>query len=244
LAKDTKLTFKRYEKKYLMSREQYEKLKQALEDYIEPDDFFRSTVCSIYYDSEDYSLIRHSIDKPVYKEKLRVRSYNVPGPEDKVFIELKRKFKGIVYKRRVEMNAAEAVEYLSGKRPAPVDSQIIREIDWFKSLKPLSPKAFIACDRSAYRAKEDSELRITFDENIRWRDTDLDLSAGSHGQLLTEGGQVLMEIKIPGTSPLWLAKLLSELKVFPTGFSKYGTCYKNNIIETYINDINGVIFSV
>lgn len=237
---DTKLTFKRYEKKYLLSAGQYEALRQRLDEYIEPDEYFRSTVCSIYYDSDNYHLIRHSIDSPVYKEKLRVRSYNVPAPESEVFVELKKKYKGVVYKRRVRMSAAEAAEYLAGKRPAPAESQMTREIDWFLRQNLPVPKAFIACDRAAYHARGDRELRITFDRHIRWRDTELELTAGSHGTELLQDGQVLMEIKIPGAAPLWLARMLSELELFPTGFSKYGACYKNSVLEKYVN---GVIFS-
>ena len=237
---ETKLTFKRYENKYLLSAEQYQALWQRLESYIEPDEYFRSTVCSIYYDDDDYTLIRHSIDKPVYKEKLRLRSYNVPKADGEAFVELKKKFKGIVYKRRVRMTAEEAENYLAGKISAPKDSQMFREIDWFLKINKPVPKVLIACDREAYRAIENHELRITFDRNIRWRDSELQLTAGDHGELLTKPGQVLMEIKIPDASPLWLASMLSELGIFPTSFSKYGTCYKNNIIEKYIN---GVIFS-
>ena len=108
---ETKLTFKRYEKKYLLSPERYAALRQQLDEHIVPDVYFKSTVCSIYYDSDDYQLIRHSIEGPVYKEKLRVRSYNVPGPDDTVFVELKKKYKGIVYKRRVTMSAARAADW-------------------------------------------------------------------------------------------------------------------------------------
>lgn len=236
---ETKLTFKRYEKKYLLSAEKFEMLWQRMEQYIEPDDFFKSTVCSIYYDDDEYSLIRHSIEKPVYKEKLRVRSYNVPRADGKVFVELKKKFEGIVYKRRVPMSAQEAEAYLSGEKAAPVDSQMIHEIDWFMHENHPVPKVFIACDRLAYRAKDNRELRITFDRNIRWRETDLHLTSGCFGEPLLEAGQVLMEIKIPGAAPLWLANMLSELEIFPQGYSKYGDCYKHKILEKYLN---GVIF--
>lgn len=239
--KDTKLTFKRYEKKYLLTQEKYERLREALDGRIEPDEYYSSTVCSIYYDTDDYSLIRHSIDRPVYKEKLRVRSYNVPAPEDRVFVELKKKFKGIVYKRRAAMSAAEAARYLAGKAAAPADSQMIREIDWFLRQYLPAPKVLIACDRLAFRAKDDHELRITFDRDIRWRDTELELTMGSHGRPLLAEGQVLMEIKIPGAAPLWLARLLSDLEIYPVSFSKYGTCYKENVLEKYVN---GVVFNV
>lgn len=234
---ETRLTFKRLEKKYLLSREQYEKLRAALEDRIVPDAYFKSTVCSLYYDTDDYALIRHSIESPVYKEKLRVRSYNVPGADDTVFIELKKKFKGMVYKRRVTMSARQAAAYLAGEDEPPEHSQMTREIDWFLHENPVKPKVFIACDRSAFVAKDNPELRITFDENLRWRERELDLTCGSQGESLLEPGCVLMEIKIPGTAPLWLAHTLSELSLFPAGFSKYGTCYKNHILSEYFNGV-------
>ena len=232
---DTKLTFKRYEKKYLLSHSVYLTLRAALDDYIEPDQYFRSTVCSIYYDTEDYALIRHSIEGPVYKEKLRLRSYNVPTADGTVFIELKKKYKGIVYKRRIACTAREATAYLSGEG-APADSQVRREIDWFLKQNPVTPRAFIACDRSAYVSKENPELRITFDENLRWRDHDLDITAGDFGEALTAPGDVLMEIKIPGAAPVWLSRLLSELGIFPTSFSKYGNCYKNDLLQKYFTE--------
>lgn len=234
---DTKLVFKRYEKKYLLSRGQYETLIRELRDHIVPDAYHRSTVCSIYYDTDDYELIRRSIEAPVYKEKLRLRSYGVPDDDGTVFIELKKKYKGMVYKRRVPMGAKDAMAYLAGEAGPTECSQMTREIDWFLHENDVRPKVFIACDRYAWVDKENPELRITFDENLRWRTDRLDLTLGSDGETLTEPGAVLMEIKIPGTAPLWLARLLSEQALFPTGFSKYGTCYKNHILREYFNGV-------
>lgn len=238
---ETKLTFKRYEKKYMLSARDYEALFQQLEPYIEPDEYAHSTVCSVYYDSEDYRLIRRSLEGPVYKEKLRLRSYNVPSPEDPVFVELKKKYKGIVYKRRVSMGAAAAADWLAGRSAPTEDSQMVREIEWFLQTNRLAPRAFIACDRWAWRAREDEELRITFDRNIRWRGEELDLTLGDWGEALLPEGEVLMEIKIPGAAPLWLAHILSALQLYPRGFSKYGTCYKEKILEKIFNEYNGVI---
>ncbi|MBQ5976655.1 MAG: polyphosphate polymerase domain-containing protein [Oscillospiraceae bacterium] len=234
---ETILTFKRYEKKYLLSARKFELLWERLREHLVPDLFHRSTVCSIYYDSDDFSLIRHSLEKPVYKEKLRLRSYNVPGPDGEVFVELKKKYKGVVYKRRVRMSAVEAERYLAGQSRPPEDGQILREIDFFLQTHEVSPKAFIACEREAWVDREEPELRITFDRNLRWRDSDLHLSSGSGGEPLLPDGEVLMEIKIPGAAPLWLAHLLSELEIFPTSFSKYGTCYRQDLLEKYFNGV-------
>ena len=234
---ETVLTFKRYEKKYLLSARQFELLWEQMRDHLVPDYFFRSTVCSIYYDSDDFSLIRHSLEQPVYKEKLRLRSYNVPGPDDTVFVELKKKFRGVVYKRRVQMSATAAEAYLAGQARPEEDGQILREIDFFLQSNRVSPKVFIACDREAWDDRDEPELRITFDRNLRWRDTELHLTAGSDGEPLLADGEVLMEIKIPDAAPLWLAHLLSDLKIFPTSFSKYGTCYRTELLEKYFNGV-------
>jgi len=228
---ETKFTFQRLEKKYLLSAEQYAALWERLSPYLEPDEYPCSTVCSIYYDTDDCRLIRHSLDAPVYKEKLRLRSYGIPAPDGPVFAELKKKYKGVVYKRRVNMPAREASQWLNQGLPPREDSQTAREITWFLQHVHPRAKVFLACDRTAFRAREDRELRITFDRKIRWRETDLDLCAGDHGELLLAPGQVLMEIKTPQAAPLWLARLLSEQAVFPVSFSKYGRCYREHILD-------------
>lgn len=234
---NTRLTFKRNEKKYLLSPERYEALWAELSPRLIPDEYFRSTVCSVYYDSDDYELIRRSIEAPVYKEKLRVRSYGVPAPDGTVFVELKKKFKGTVYKRRVQTTAQRAEEWLAGRSPAPENSQVCREIDWFLQMHSPAPKIYIACDREAYVADGAPELRFTFDRGIRWREDGLSLCDGTHGIPLLDAGQVLMEIKIPDAAPLWLAAMLSRLEVFPTGFSKYGSCYKSGLVQKYFDGV-------
>lgn len=235
--KNTRLTFKRNEKKYLLSPERYEALWAELSPRLVPDEYFSSTVCSVYYDSDDYELIRRSIEAPVYKEKLRVRSYGVPVPDGTVFVELKKKFKGTVYKRRVQTTAERAEAWLAGRSPAPEDGQVCREIDWFLRMHKPVPKIFIACDREAYVADSAPELRFTFDRSIRWREEELSLCAGTHGTPLLGDGQVLMEIKIPDAAPLWLADTLSRLEVFPTGFSKYGNCYRSGLVQKYFDGV-------
>ncbi len=227
--KETIYSFKRYEKKYLLSRESYERLMARLAPRLVPDDYHRSTVRSIYYDWDDYRLIRHSIDAPLYKEKLRLRSYERPSAGSEVFVELKKKFKGVVYKRRVASTEEAAVRWIAGETPPPQDSQMAREIDWFLHQNHPKPKVLIACDRTAWVAAEDPALRVTFDEAIRWREHDLLLSHGSAGELLLPEGEVLMELKLPEAAPLWLAHLLCEEQLFPTGFSKYGVCYREHL---------------
>ena len=229
--------FQRHELKFLVTDEQRSALEAAFADRMVPDPHGESTICNVYYDTPDYRLIRTSLEKPVYKEKLRLRSYGPAAPEKGVFLELKKKYKGIVYKRRVAMSERQAERWLSGESGPPEDGQMMREIQWFLRENRPRPQVLIACDRSSWRAKEDHELRITFDENIRWRQTALHPSAGSEGESLLPDGTVLMELKIPGAAPLWLAHLLSDEALFPTSFSKYGACYRNVLLEKYFNGV-------
>ena len=224
------VVFERNELKYVLDGETCAALSAELKGRLLPDQYGQYTISSIYYDTEDYQLIRTSLEKPVYKEKFRLRSYGVPGPEDPVFLELKKKYKGVIYKRRTVLSLAEANQYLlHGKQPAE-QTQILREIDWTVQRYSLQPKVLLAYDRKAFYDESQPELRVTFDRNIRWRRTALDLSAGDQGQLLLESGVVLMEIKIPGAMPLWLSHMLATFAIFPTSFSKYGTCYKEIIL--------------
>ena len=234
--KSTKYTFKRYEKKYLLTPEQYEAFMAVASQHIVPDAFHKSLVCSVYYDTDDYELIRRSLSKPVYKEKLRVRSYGVPGEDSPVFVELKKKYKGVVYKRRVQTTCLRAEKWIAGEEPAPADTQITREIDRFIAVNQISPKAFIGSERVSWQDKDDPELRFTFDHVIKWRTDRLSLTEGYFGEDLLHDGSVLMEIKIPSAAPLWLAELLSREKIFPRGFSKYGTCYKNEILKSVFSN--------
>ncbi len=236
-------TFARIEKKYLLTPQQYHALSGVLAQHLEPDAYGRYSIGNIYYDTGDYALVRHSLEKPVYKEKLRLRSYGVPGDEDITFLELKKKYKGIVYKRRVELPLAAARAYLAGgKKPAckPEQQQILNEIDYFLHFYKPEPKVYLAYDREAYFDPSQPELRITFDQNIRWRTYDLELSAGDEGSGLSIAGQILMEIKIPGAMPLWLSRTLSENGIFPTSISKYGCCYTEFLSQPQYIFIGGM----
>lgn len=221
--------FQRYEKKYLLTHEQYKAVLNGMTEYMKPDEHPHYTICNVYYDTENFDLIRASLEKPAYKEKLRVRSYGVPENGDKAFIELKKKVDGVVYKRRVTMETLNAVRYLHGIQIGD-NSQISREIDWFMRFYRPVPKVFIAYDREAYAATDGGGLRITFDTALRARSNDVDLRYGDYGVPLLQDDRILMEIKIPGTAPLWLARLLSENWVFPASFSKYGTYYKEFVL--------------
>ena len=225
------LTFKRVEKKYLMDEATYLKIREAFEPYMQVDEYGLHTICNIYYDTLAYDLIRTSLDKPIYKEKLRLRSYGVPkNPTSKVFVEIKKKYDGVVYKRRIQLPKDEAEALLNERKLPQTDSQILHEIDYFLSYYKPVPKLFLAYDRIAMFGKEDPDFRLTFDQNIRSRETDLDLGLGDRGDLLFPDQKLyLMEVKINGAMPLWLSGILTELKVMPVSFSKYGTIYKNKI---------------
>lgn len=224
------LTFERVEKKYLLTTAQLDALAPMLHRHMQIDQYGRHTICNVYYDTPDYRLIRTSLQKPVYKEKLRLRSYGVPGPGDTVFVELKKKYRGVVYKRRTALELTAAERWLAGDGPAP-EGQIAREIEYFQSLYRTGPAVFLAYDRAAMFGRQDPDLRLTLDENIRWRTDALALSAGDRGSPLSVQGLYLMEVKLPGVMPLWLAHGLAQVGAAPVSFSKYGCCYREFLRE-------------
>lgn len=224
--------FQRKEIKYLLDEEKYQLLEAAIAPYFQMDQYGKHTICNIYYDTEQDDLIRASLEKPVYKEKFRLRSYGVPGSEATVFLEIKKKYKGIVYKRREGLKLQEAEAFLNERIYPQKDTQILREIDYlFRYYKP-EPKLFLAYDRMAYFGKQDPELRMTFDTGIRFRRDRLALAAGDEGEKLLEDSSHLLEIKVPDAFPVWLSEVLSELEIFPVSFSKYGTVYRNEQIAS------------
>ena len=219
--------FQRHEIKYLVNSRQRALLEQAFRSRMVPDPHGESTICNIYYDTPDYRLIRHSLEGPVYKEKLRMRSYGTVSPDDEVFLELKKKYKGVVYKRRIALQEWEASSYMAGWRALPQDSQIGREIAYFRSFyQPLRPMVYLCYDRCAYFSTEDAQLRATFDANIRWRTEDVSLTAPAGGQPLLQPWQSLFEIKTASAIPLWLVELLDAGQIRKASFSKYGEAYK------------------
>ena len=219
-------TFKRYELKYLLTKEQKELVRKVMEPYMEPDAYGRSTICNVYLDTPDSLLIRRSLEKPVYKEKLRVRSYGTATQDSPVFVEIKKKYKSVVYKRRVSVAEKAAMDYFCKGIPLPKQNQITREIGYACELyQNLRPAVFLSYEREAFYGKEDSELRITFDENILWRDEDISLCSKPYGAPILQNGYSLMEVKIASAMPLWLAETLSEHMIFKTSFSKYGNAY-------------------
>lgn len=203
-----------------------------IEDKIDCDEYGKSTVSNIYLDTPNFLLIRNSIDAMTYKEKLRIRSYGVPTDDSRVFFEIKKKYKGIVYKRRLSLTCNQVSDYIeNGIRPT--DSQIMREIDWcMKIYENPKPKVVLSYEREAFYWKNDKDIRLTFDRNVRYRMNDLSLQKGSSGVRIIPEDSILMEIKTPGSMPIELAEILSLCKIYPSSFSKYGKAYMH-----YINNI-------
>ncbi len=218
--------FQRIEVKYLLDDMQYTELRKRLEGMAEVDSYGKTSILNIYFDTPDYKLIERSLEKPVYKEKLRLRTYGVADDDTNAFIEIKKKYKGVVYKRRISMPYAKAIDYLVGGKRPEERSQISDEIDYFlKYYKGIRPAMAISYDRIAMAGTKDPDLRITFDTNIRWRTDKLSLKEGNVGKDILLPGQHLMELKIAGAMSIELAKILDELNIRKTSFSKYGKGY-------------------
>ena len=221
--------FKRYELKYMLTASQKEALLQVMAPYMALDQYGRTTIRNIYFDTENYRLIRRSIEKPVYKEKLRIRSYRKTEKKDKVFVELKKKYNGVVYKRRISMPQQQAMDWICDGTDAP-DTQIGREIEYFRNYYTgLHPAVYLSYEREAYYCKDGGDFRVTFDDHIYARQDRLSLAENADGKALLPEGMVLMEIKTSGGIPLWMTKHLTENRIFKTSFSKYGTAYQTMI---------------
>ena len=237
----TPMVFERYERKYLLSPSAKDAVLRAMEGRMEIDMYGRTTIRNIYFDTDGYDLIRRSLQGPEYKEKLRIRSYRQVGDKDDVFVELKKKYKGIVYKRRIEVPAFQAMDWLiaGGEKPDISTTseqanfrQIRDEIDYFLrryERSGMGPKVFLSYEREAYAPVSGSEddIRITFDTNILARGKDLLLSSPAYGDPVLDQGLTIMEVKVPrdGAIPMWLARTLSENGIVKSSFSKYGKYY-------------------
>jgi len=227
-------TFNRFESKYLIDENSFTKLTNSFGERMILDAHNRNgesyTIRNLYYDTDDSQLIRHSLSKPFYKEKLRIRSYGKPSLEDEVFVEIKKKVSGLVNKRRSGLVLKDAYAFLeTGILPEEKPNQnrqVLKEIAFVLQNHVLKPKLYLAYDRVAYFGNDDKDLRISFDLEIRSRRKDVAFEAGDFGTKLLKGGQIVMEIKVGKSYPLWLVDLLSQNKIYPTSYSKYGAEYK------------------
>lgn len=232
--------FKRHELKYLITQRQAEAILNEISPYMEPDRYGKTTVRNLYFDTDSFRLIRRSVEKPLYKEKLRVRSYERASADSTVFVELKKKYESVVYKRRIALREAEAMGWLCKSMQAPTDTQIAREIDYFmKFYGEVKPTVFLSYERQAYKERNGLDLRITFDRNVLFRQTDLSLCSEVYGESILNEDTVLMEIKSSGGIPLPLVRVLSREKIYKTSFSKYGTAYERVILPRLLLENNG-----
>ena len=224
------MTFKRYELKFMLTYAQKQALLQVMEPYMALDQYGRTTIQNLYYDTDSFRLVRRSIERPEYKEKLRVRSYGTAKEGGKVFVELKKKYDHVVYKRRLSLPEEDAMAWLSGDETAAPDGQIAHEIEYFREFyRGLKPKVFLSYEREAYFERDGGDFRVTFDDNVLMRETALSLKTSAWGTPLLPAGMVLMELKTPGGIPLLMTRFLTENHIYKTSFSKYGTAYANAI---------------
>lgn len=231
-------SFERKEKKYLLDQCSYERIRIRLADFMQEDQYGLSTVCSIYYDTKEYDLIHRSLEKPLYKEKFRLRSYGVPREDSVVFAEIKKKYDGIVYKRRVAARLSDMRAFLERGAPLAENEQIQKEIRWFLQRYQPRPVIWLGYERIALTGIRQPELRITFDSNLRYRTDRLDLSQGAEGKLFRPEQFYVMEIKFPASAPLWLAETLSDLEIYPGTFGKYGVCFREQMFSARENSLN------
>ena len=226
---DVITVMKRYEMKYVLNKEQLDYLKNALVGHMVIDQYGKTSIASIYYDTPDYHLIRTSIEKPTYKEKMRLRAYGVVERGEPVYLEIKRKCQGVVYKRRIETSEKDVSRFLKHDDDFIGEGQIAKEMVYFRDYyQNLEPKIMIAYDRTSYK-ELDGDIRLTIDENPRYRTYDLNLHTSMDGQPLLPLGGAILEIKVQQEMPLWLADILDKGKIYQSSFSKVGTAYKQSM---------------
>ncbi len=233
--------FKRYELKYILKNDQYKNLCNFMKDHMVLDEYGRHKISNMYFDTDDYRIIRNSIEKPKYKEKLRVRCYGQPNENSEVFIELKKKFKGVVYKRRILSDHSEAMSYLNGDNRLYGNSQISQEIDYFmQNYETLKPRVYLSYDREAYYSNEDSEFRMTFDFNVKMRDSNLSLCETKEDKEVLQNDLVILEVKTVSGLPFWFLDYTSKNALYKTSFSKYGTAYNKYIMPEFTSELGRV----
>ena len=237
MGKEIIAVMKRYELKYCLNKDQVAYFKKEVLNHMKIDKYDLTTISSLYYDTPNYSLINRSLEKPLYKEKIRLRSYGLASVNSPVFLEIKRKSMQIVYKRRI-VATEDKVERFMNLDEQFDHNQIARELDAFKKqYKVLEPKYLIIYDRLAYY-QEDSDVRITLDMNPRYRTDDLNLHTSNEGIPLFEEGEAILEIKVQHSVPLWLAEILTKGKIYQSSFSKVGTAHRREMAKRYSKEIS------
>lgn len=228
---DYKSVFRRYELKYLMDEGQTQAMLNTIDKNMRTDRYGACTIRNIYFDTPNYLLARDSIARPMFKEKLRFRSYGTPSKDEAIFVELKKKYDSVVYKRRLAMPLDEAMDWFCGNGEGP-DTQIGKEIGYMKIRYPdIRPAMLLSYDRTAYCSDEHPELRITMDRDVLARTEDVDLSSGTGGHPVLPKGYTLMEIKTMYGYPRWLTSALNSCALYKSRFSKYGNAYKEIVLR-------------
>ncbi len=232
--------FKRHELKYRLTKQQYKQLCRCMEKYMVLDSYGRHKISNVYFDTDNFSIIRHSIEKPKYKEKLRLRVYGQPGDDTVSFIELKKKYDGVVYKRRIQSTQSDAMSYLCSDAELGDTSQIKKEVDYYKGMhNSLSPSIYLSYEREAFYSPDDENFRITFDFNIKMRDVDISPYESEQDINILSDDIVLLEVKTVKGLPFWFVDFLGENGLYKTSFSKYGTAYNNFILPKYLKRLRG-----
>lgn len=227
-------TFKRREMKFLLDERQYNEVIQAISGFMTEDEFGLHTILNIYLDNRNNDLIRSSLGKPIYKEKVRLRCYGKKAEDDtSAFLEIKKKYRGLTYKRRLESSYKELYDYISGGTMPETRGQVFEELDYLIKRMKLKPKIVICYDRRAFYGNADKEFRLTLDGNIRYRRSDLDLRAGDGGAYLMSQPFRVMEVKSVGAIPIQLVRILSGLKIYHGSFSKYGSIFSGEVRQKY-----------
>ncbi len=233
--------FKRHELKYSLTKKQYEQLCLCMENHMVLDSYGRHKISNVYFDTDNFSIIRHSIEKPKYKEKLRLRVYGQPSEDTVSFIELKKKYDGVVYKRRLQSTQSDAMSYLCNNAELEDTSQIKKEVDYFKGAHDsLSPSIYLSYEREAYYSPDDENFRITFDFNIKMRDVDISPYESNQDIKVLSDDIVVLEVKTVKGLPFWFVDFLGKNSLYKTSFSKYGTAYNNFILPKYLERFRGV----
>lgn len=236
MSKEIISVMKRYELKYILTKEQVEHFKTKVLEHMKIDKYGLTTISSLYYDTPTFTLINKSIEKPKFKEKIRLRSYGLAKDDSPVFLEIKRKHESIVYKRRIVTTEDKAERYF--KEDEEFDKeQISRELKAFKEkYEILEPKYLIIYDRIAYY-QDNSDIRITLDMNPRYRVDDLNLHTSMNGIPLLKEGEAILEVKVQHSVPLWLVKILTEEKIYQSSFSKVGNAHKREMANKVRKEI-------
>lgn len=234
---------RRKEIKFIINATQRQALEAVLLQRMVPDKHGRSTICNLYYDTPDFRLIRHSLERPVYKEKLRLRSYGLAKEDTDVFLEMKKKYKGVVYKRRIPISEPEAFAFMERIAPLPKDSQIGREMVYFRDFyRDLAPRMYICYDREAWYDPNDGGFRVTMDQSIRFRTADLSLSLPPEGQEILPPDLSVLEVKAEGGIPMWMTEFLSQHQIRKQSFSKYGRAFQQ-LLQKHLEESRGTTYA-